>query len=525
MVLAVAWSSTASAVPGPDSVAVIANQNVPESVALARAYVEARQVPENQLCLLDVEDTVDLTLEAFRTDVRDPLMDCLANAGVLTRIEAVLIVRGIPLRVTVPTPAGNRRVSLAAALGVWTSEDGNPILGAPPGNGVPYAARWRNPYRSLAFEPGWSANVDGVEWRLMLVTMLHGDSYEEARLLLDSAVDAEAMGGARGQFLFMNGADSARGVRDADYPRVIAGLEARGFTDVERVGFDANLTGRTLASFFVGTANLGDTIEGNTFLPGALVDNLTSFGAVPPNFDPDADDQQVSIARWVRRGVGGVHGTTDEPLNNCFPSRQLLLEYVDGSTLAEAFHRRMPFVYWRNLVLGDPMLAPYAIRPEVSVEGVADGDTIPEGSSITVQATDSEGIGVDSVAVYLDGVEVDRTDGDRLEVALPLADGETAELLLVAQKRDDRSDRGLHRPKGWTLLELRGGPPMVAMPDAAVDAGPDAAVDAMPMPMDAAVDATVASDDDGCSAGGKMPIEPLGAAAFIALLLRRRRKR
>ncbi|MFK7989303.1 MAG: hypothetical protein AB8I08_25015 [Sandaracinaceae bacterium] len=98
-----------------------------------------------------------------------------------------------------------------------------------------------------------------------------------------------------------------------------------------------------------------------------MAGNLTSFGARPINFR-ETGESQVSIARWVTAGVAGVHGTVAEPLNNCFPDRELLVRYVDGSTLAEAFHLTMPFVYWRNLVLGDPMAAPFAERPTLTVE-------------------------------------------------------------------------------------------------------------------------------------------------------------
>ena len=117
-------------------------------------------------------------------------------------------------------------------------------------------------------------------------------------------------------------------------------------------------------------AGLGTTIEANQYAPGALIDNLTSFGAVPGNFvDPAAGGQQsqVSVCRWLRAGATGVHGTVDEPLSNCFPSRQFLADYRAGATLAEAYGRNLPYVYWKNLVIGDPMTAPYATRPRIDL--------------------------------------------------------------------------------------------------------------------------------------------------------------
>jgi uncharacterized protein (TIGR03790 family) len=468
-------SSPAAAVPGPESVAVVANANLAESVALAWEYAAARQVPDRQVCLLDLPEVVDITLEEFQDQVMAGLVECLVPAEVLTRLEAVVLIRGVPLRVAIPTDDGEQRVSLAAALGVWqsTQDDGTPLLGQPPGqmaacggSSTCYAARWPNPFRFGAFDAGWSEARGGVTWRPLLVTMLHGRTYEDAASLIESALEAESLGGAEGEFLFMDGADAARGALDVQTDAVIRSLRDHGYYEVSREPFDTNLTGRTLASFVTGTASLGETIEGNEYRPGALVDNLTSFGAVPVNFE-ESGESQVSIARWVALGVAGVHGTTDEPLNNCFPARAFVVDYVDGSTLAESFHRRLPFVYWRNLVLGDPMLAPYASRPEVVIEGVSEGDRIDDARQISVRASapDAER-SISWLALYQDGLEVGRMEADEGDEpselvmlhCLDLTEGEAVQLLAVAQSADDGTIAGMYRPKGWVEVRIDGAP-------------------------------------------------------------------
>jgi len=517
------------AVPGPATTAVIANANVAASVALAERYARERNVPTGQVCLLPIDDVTDLSLDAYRGQVLTPFEACLDAAGARDRVEAVLLVRGVPLRVEVPDGAGTRRVSLAAALGLWqtTTDSGEPLLGQAPGTVADcggtacYAARVRNAFRAGVFEPGYEREASGITFRPLLVTMLHGYTHAEAEMLLDSALMAEAMGGADGEFLFMDGRDPARGALDGQYPGIINGLMERGYTDAREVAFDPDATGHTLAAFFTGTATIGTTIEGNDFHPGALVDNLTSFGAVPENFTDPSMERQVSISRWVARGVAGVHGTTDEPLNSVFPHRALITQYVDGATLAEAYHRNLPYVYWHNLVLGDPMAAPYAVRPEVDISGVTDGDTISDARLVTVSATDAEGFGVDALWLYQDGVLVAEAEGDVLEHVVSIDAGETASLLAVAQKRDDDSDRGLHRPKGWLALTVTGatagtdgGAPEsdASAPDA--DAGPT------PPP--------TGDEGCGCSVPGlgarHAPAPPAAVALLLALGLRRRRR-
>ncbi|HHH30145.1 MAG TPA: TIGR03790 family protein [Polyangiaceae bacterium] len=526
---------TAAATPGPATTVVVGNSNVPESVALARQYAAARDLPPGQVCLLDVEDVEDIDLASYRADFLEPLRACLdATPGTLERIEAAVIVRGLPLRVRIPVADATQVVSLAAALMLWeTTRAGSAVLGENPGATVDcgrpcYGPAWRNPYRRSAFESGWSAEVGEITWRPLLVTMLHGRTYEDAARLLDSALAAEAMDPALGEMLFMDGRDSARGVLDVQYDRVIADLRGLGFT-AERVPFDPDLAGRTLSSFVTGTATLGATIEGNTFLPGTLVDNLTSFGAGPVNFR-ETGESQVSIARWVALGVAGVHGTVAEPLNRAFPDRTFLVRYVLGATLAEAYHSSLPNAYWRNLVLGDAIAAPHARRPTVELTGVADGSRIAGAETIRVTATDIvPDRGVASVTAYLDGVQVAMSTGDTLEHCLVAPAGDEQQLLIVARAGEDPAGDRIFRPKGWLAITLSSDgvstdcaepQPDGGLADGGVAEGGIAVADGG---LDAGADGP-SGEGCGCRVFGARP-GGMPAAFFMAAVLLARRRR
>lgn len=513
--------TSAFATPGPDSVAVVANANVPESVALAERYAAARDVPDAQVCLLDLPDEENIPLADFESMLLEPLRACLDETPtVRDRIESILLIRGVPLRVQVPFGMGTRAISLAAALGLWDSIDalGIPVLRQPPGMGSPFRAVWANPYQGFPFDSGWEVEIDGVQWSPVLVTMLHARSYEDAEGLLDSALTAEATP-PDGEWLFMEGANMPRAVLDTQYDSVMASLMRRGFT-ANRVPFDADLTGRTLASFVVGTQSIGMTIEGNTYLPGSIVDNLTSFGARPENFRDTGEEQQVSIARWVEQGVAGVHGTVAEPLNNCFPNRGFLISYAEGATLAESYHAAMPYVFWMNLVLGDPMAAPFARRPTLMVDGLSEGATLDGATPVTVTAADPLDRGIESIALFVDGEEVAREPGDTLSTCLVAAAGEH-QVLIVARAADDPMGERIWKPKGWeayTITAAAGATECASGEDAGVpmsdggvgtDAGPG---DAM---------------DGGCSCRAGAPRGSRGAGLVmllaLGLVLRRRR--
>jgi len=520
--LGATFLTTASvrATPGPDSVAVLANASVPGSVMLAQEYAEARDVPDRQVCALPMPATEDISLADFEAMVRGPLEDCLTDAGVIDRIEAVVITRGVPLRVSMDVGGASRRVSLAAALGLWrtTSMDGTPALGQDPGRmadcgGTPcLAAAWRSGYRGGAFEAGYERTSAGVIHRPVLVTMLHGRSDADAARLIASSIASEGQGMGAGELVLMDGADPARGALDMEYDAVIGGLTALGAT-ARRVPFASDQTGLTLAAFFTGTASMGTTIEGNTFVPGAIVDNLTSFGALPDNFR-ETGESQVSIARWVARGVTGVHGTTDEPLNNCFPSRNLLVDYVAGATLAEAYFGRMPYVYWHNLVLGDPMAAPYADRPEValSVDGAAitgptHGAPIPLGTSLEVAIEAPADRAVSRVAVYVDGVLHQESTDVSLEGRTfthclgeghPESVGDDVQVLVAVTVASDIA-RELRAVRGWRAFRAS----ITDGDGSCASAGADAGVaDAGALSADASalgVDAGAMSSGGGCA--------------------------
>lgn len=530
--ISLALASPARATPAPHSVVVVANADVPESVSLAIRYAAERDLPPSQICLLSLPVTEDLALADFQAMLDVPLRACIARTeGLAERLEAILLVRGVPLRVSMDIGGTTRRASLAAALGLWDTSDasGAPILGRDPGTDVPcggrscWGAAWRNQYHGEPFEASFEREVAGIVHRPVLVTMLHGRTYGDAGLLLTSALQADRMSdGAMGEFLLMQGADAARGALDREYASVLAALTARGFTASE-VPFDSNLTGRTLAGFVTGTASLAETIEGNSFHPGALVDNLTSFGAVPVNFR-DMGEQQVSIARWVARGVAGAHGTTDEPLNNCFPSRAFLMNYVDGATLGEAFIGQLPFVYWHNLVLGDPLTAPYARRPDVMLEGLA-GDDVSGAQTITVRAIAASDRVVDELLLFVDGAQVGRADGDLLEYCLPPSGDAPVHLLAVARTPYDFDAERSWEARGWIArtVTVREGASSCGGGDAgaALDGGAGSA-DA-----GARADGGVATETGGCTcrAGARGGARaPVGLALVIALGLCRRRR-
>jgi uncharacterized protein (TIGR03790 family) len=437
--------------PGPDTLVVVANGESAGSVLLAERYANARDIHQTRICVVNTDPAPQIALEDLERDVLMPLRACIDHLGGFDLLEAVVLVRGMPLNVIIPTEAGSMVVSLSALLGVLPARDlaGQPFIGQDPGyhtlcGGMPcLTARWLNPYTGGAFRAGWTRERHDGRWQMVLVTALDGYTDEDAFGLVASGLLAER-DGPSGEFILMDGGDAARSVRDFELDTIAAQLGALG-VDARRLAFDSELTDRDIGAFVTGTVNLGQTIEGNRYQPGSIVDNLTSFGAVPANFMAGGE-VQTSVARWVAEGVAGVHGTTAEPLSNAFPSRRFLTDYVSGYSLAESYFKNLPYVYWRNLVLGDPITAPYAVRPVLEL--LADQQTSPGFVRLELSLRDPLGRLIGPAGLTIDGVYRQDLSFGGGELCFRGSDTVMTTVLVAARIEPE--------PKtvGWTRLEL-----------------------------------------------------------------------
>jgi hypothetical protein len=101
------------------------------------------------------------------------------------------------------------------------------------------------------------------------------------------------------------------------------------------------------------------------FLPGAIAEHLTSFGAV---FD---NNSQTKITEWIRAGATASAGTVTEPYANWvkFPHARVFAHQVAGCTTLESLTQaiRCPL---QILLLGDPLASPWAPRSSITLQGL-----------------------------------------------------------------------------------------------------------------------------------------------------------
>jgi uncharacterized protein (TIGR03790 family) len=328
---------------------------------------------------------------------------------------------------------------------------------------------------SQEIQPRSFQRAHAAEWftwdfrdNLFLVSRLDGFDHDDAKDLVDRGAASDGTF-PTSPILCMEAADSARGARDPECHFTIRHLESAGINAEWITPFDGELRGESLSGLMTGTTSLQNGLDEHEWAPGAFVCNLTSYGAVPQNFWCSEDgslcpesEMQTSISRFVRSGATGVHGTTNEPLNNSFVGAGLFLLQTFGYGMAESAMFTQRYLYWQNILLGDPLATPWAERPLVSIDAI---DDHPANQPLLVQATHPDGIA--EVRLYVDGVRVSDNDEDTLSYSDAGVPGQTIELLAVAIANNGERERvGWAEPnqqprpdvQGWTSFRLTLGP-------------------------------------------------------------------
>lgn len=316
----------------PGELAVLANDQDPQSMAVAAYYLDARGIPPENLVVLSFPPPGD----ALAADVFAGLKGQV-DAALGPDIQALAIAWTKPYRVTCQ--------SLVSAFALGHDE-------------AKYCSQPCNPtaptdyYNSNSLRPF-------TDHGLRPAMHLAGTSVENVTALIDRGVAADETA-PPGVGYFVRTTDPDRSVRWPSFTSTVdqwnqPGLIASEYIDnADGMGSDV-LAGRTdILFYFTGLASVGE-IASNTYLPGAVADHLTSYGG------QICDSGQMSICRWLEAGATGSYGTAVEPCNypTKFPETTVFVpHYWRGETLIEAYWKS---VHWpgEGVFVGEPLARPF----------------------------------------------------------------------------------------------------------------------------------------------------------------------
>ncbi len=317
----------------PAEIAILINDQDPQSVAVGAYYQTARSIPASNVVTLSFATGNVLSSQDF--------------GAVKSQLDAALgdDIQALALTWTTPYRVDCMSVSAAFALGFddkYCNTSGQAC-------GATAAVDY---YHSSSASP---FTDHGIRPAMVIA----GATEADALALIDRGISADDTF-PTGDGYFIRTTDTARSVRwpsfvstvtSWDYP---AGLDLTYIDNQDGSGSNIIENTSDVLFYFTGLANV-PSIETNTYLPGAVADHLTSYGGQIP------DSGQMSIVRWLEAGATASYGTAVEPCNYTqkFPETTVLLpHYFRGGTILEAYWKSVMWPGEGNFV-GEPLARPW----------------------------------------------------------------------------------------------------------------------------------------------------------------------
>ena len=253
----------------------------------------------------------------------------------------------------------------------------------------------------------WSYNgsINGLPEegrRYMLSTMLavtrnKGTSEKQALNYLERSIESDGSK-PHGTFYFTKTSDVRSKTRLPNFEGAMAELKQLGYASEIIVGklptnrFD-------VLGLMTGTNKFAWKPSGSQILPGAICDNLTSFGGWL-----ESNIGQTKLSMFLKHGAAGASGTVREPyaIQAKFPHPRLHVHYARGCTLAESFYQSVhgPF---QLLIVGDALCKPFAQIPTIRISGeIVKGEPIQGNVQILADTINSE-IEISHTEIFVDG--------------------------------------------------------------------------------------------------------------------------
>ena len=351
-----------------ENVMVVINDASPESVRIGEYYAAKRNIPPENVVRLKTVVADELDRPAYEFFIEVPISAALTRHETQDRIHYIVLTKGIPLRVRGTGGLEGTTASVDSELTLLYRR----LLGIP----IPPAGRVPNPYYLGTSLPSGAQRFAHRTHDIYLVTRLDGFTVDDVVKLIDrgAAPQNEGVFVLDERAALIGNRVGDEWLRSAAERLATDGLEGR--VQLDRSTSPAAAANPALGYYSWGSndASLSKRRVNVTFAPGALAGMFVSTDARTFKEPP----AEWNIGKWgeqkgyfegspqsltgdlIRAGVTGVSGHVAEPFLDGSARPQILFPaYVAGFNLAESFYLSIPYLSWQNIVIGDPLCAPF----------------------------------------------------------------------------------------------------------------------------------------------------------------------
>jgi uncharacterized protein (TIGR03790 family) len=331
-------------------IAVLINDNDPQSVDVANYYQQKRNIPNQNMIHLNFDQN-KLYPGFTANNGIDPadfaLLKAQVDATVGPQIQAYVITWSKPFRIAnFNYHDTNYSITSAFTFGIDSDYIQVESCSVMPQNRY-YNSNSSKPYTDFHIRPAM---------------MLGGMSTANVKATIDKGSLADRSF-PTGTGWFVRTSDAARSnPRYLDFKSTVQDWNRPGALSMNYVdyskGASADINHRSNILFYETGATNVPSLNTNTYVPGALADHLTSAGG-------DLFGRgQMSILRWLEAGATASYGTTTEPCARPqkFPQASVLVKnYFLGNTAVEAY---LKSVQWpsQGVFVGDPLARPFGTK-------------------------------------------------------------------------------------------------------------------------------------------------------------------
>lgn len=324
-------------------VLLVINDSSPASQEIGAYYKSQRSIPNENVIRVKVPDKLDVRREDYEQLVEIPVAAKIRASK--NPIDFIVVTKGMPLLLF----PGN--YSVDAQLGTLSLRF-DPIASPTPED----VKRSINPYFNK------NERFSSKKFGFFLVSRLDGYTVSDAKGLVANSLRAKPHKGP-----FLLDADPTRTgngykMMQDSLLRAADVLKTKGFQvkldeSASFVGSPTPVAG--YASWGSNDAKFDQAVYRKIkFLPGAIAETFVSTSGRA--FSPQTGGQSM-IADLIASGVTGVKGYVSEPYTFALAKPDIIFDrYTSGFNLVESFYMGSLVIKWKDVVLGDPLCAPYA---------------------------------------------------------------------------------------------------------------------------------------------------------------------